>query len=76
MKILNCHKYRDGGTFCVETDHGYYWLPVGFETGVWKGVNFFRGNAELVSDEREINTLMRAMADDSHNLQWIKRHLL
>jgi hypothetical protein len=78
MKIENVTRFRDGGTFLIETNNGKYWIPGRLHEDhlkVFKGDNFFDGSAELVTDVMELHILISMLTLDSNFYHSIKQVL-
>lgn len=74
LKVLDVNIYRDGGTIVVETNNGKYWLPHD-SIAMYKGDNYFRGVFELIDNEDEVSTIVKALARHSASYMWILRHV-
>lgn len=75
MKIINVHRYRDGGTYMIETTDGKYWIPGRMDQNhltVFKGENYFDGTSTLVTDVKELHYLINMLALDSNFYHSIK----
>lgn len=76
MKILDVNTFRDGGTICIDTDKGKFWLPSPLITDscLYKGANHFKKEVEKATDEK-VAELFRALAADAANFAYVKRSI-
>ena len=73
MKINDVAVYKDGGTKLIETDEGTYWITCDIPKKVFKGENYFKGEAVEIFSHEEIINLMDALCYNASDYHWIKR---
>lgn len=79
MKILSIATFKDGGTKLIETDQGVYWMPAPLGNPqidycrLFKGREYFKGEAIQVTDNFEIFELMHLLATYADRFFYIQR---
>lgn len=78
MKINRVDTFRDGGTFMIETDEGFFWVPNRQSTNrlIRKGAGYF--NPEIdnpVANMEELTALVAALAPEANMLGDVRHSL-
>lgn len=76
MEIKKISVFRDGGSLCIHTNEGDYWLPHPIGCGGFKYVYFNARTPEnMVTDQAKIIELLGSVAQYGSQVDWLKQKL-